>query len=115
MLDQVFSYQIDHGVSNMNRIPLTQDQWALVDDEDYYRVVGFNWYAHWDPGTRSFYAVRALPRENGKRPKEYMARVIMNARPDEQVDHKNHDTLDNQKKNLRKGPIWQNRMNLRKY
>lgn len=99
----------------MKRIPLTRGQWALVDDDDYYRLLGLKWRAHFDPGTASFYAVRSLPRVNGKRPTEYMARVIMNAMPDEQVDHISHETLDNQKRNLRRVSIQQNRLNLRKY
>lgn len=85
----------------MKRIPLTQGQFALVDDEDFERINQYKWYALWAPGIRSYYARHKLPDSNGKREVLLMHRVVMNARPGEWVDHANHDTLDNRKSNLR--------------
>ena len=42
----------------MRAIPLTQGQWALVDDADYEWLMQYEWCAQWDKDTRSFYAVR---------------------------------------------------------
>lgn len=87
----------------MREIPLTQGQVALVDDEDYNAVAQFKWCACWKKATRSFYAERSLPRlPDGRRPRVMMHRYIMNLREGDrrQIDHKNHDTLDNRRENL---------------
>ena len=86
----------------MKAIPLTQNQIALVDDCDYAYLMQWKWYVYWDPDTRSYRVVRNSPRVNGRQDTIYMSRVIMNAKPDELVDHKDHDTLNNQRHNLRK-------------
>ena len=44
-----------------------------------------------------------------------MARFIMRAKDDEWIDHKNHDSLDNQKSNLRVCNNMQNQWNQRKH
>jgi hypothetical protein len=93
----------------MKRISLTQGQFALVDDEDFERVNQFKWHAFWTPHTRSFCAKRMVARKN-----VYMARVIMNAEPEQKVDHCNHNTLDNRRENLRVCTNGQNTMNGRK-
>lgn len=82
----------------MKRIPLTQDQHALCDDEDYDFLMRWRWYAQWRPKAQQYYAVR-----NGERGKKLilMHRVIMQTPEGLQVDHINHDTLDNRRQNLR--------------
>lgn len=62
--------------------------YALVDDEDYDRVMEYNWYLT-NPGYAENVAV-------GK-----MHRFIMNPPDDKVIDHINHVTLDNRKLNLR--------------
>ena len=42
----------------MKRVELTQDQYALVDDEDYDVLNKYTWYAAWNKHTSSFYAGR---------------------------------------------------------
>jgi hypothetical protein len=85
----------------MKTIPLTQGQVALVDDEDVERLSQFKWYALWSPNIGSYYARHQLNPVNGKREMLWMHRFIMGARTGEHIDHRNHDTLDNQKSNLR--------------
>jgi len=86
----------------MKKIPLTQEQVALVDDDDYARLSKHKWYAHWEAKTCSFYARRNGERDaNGKQPCITMTRVIMHAHLGQEVDHKIHNTLDNRKANLR--------------
>lgn len=85
----------------MIEIPLTQGQTALIDDEDWKLVSAYNWYAAWNPNTKSFYAVTSLQRAHGKQATLYMHRLIVSAQTGEQVDHIHHNTLDNRKSELR--------------
>ena len=80
----------------MKEIKLTQGQVTLVDDSDFELLNQWKWCVNWAPVAESFYAVR---REKSSRIQ--MARVIMNCPKDKIVDHINHNTLDNQKRNLR--------------
>ena len=74
----------------MKKIPLTQGKYALVDDQDYDRLVAEGSW-HFDR-----YAKRV-----NKRVVTYMHRVVMGSPVDEQVDHINGDKLDNRRCNLR--------------
>lgn len=86
----------------MKLIPLTQGQFAKVDDEDFETLSKFKWRAQWAPNVRSFYAVRSLSKQKaGKRLCLRMHRLVLKEPMGFLVDHKNHDTLDNQKENLR--------------
>ena len=98
-------------MENMKKIELTQNQYALVDDEDYNRLNRWKWYARYTPGTKSYYAQRYTPMKNGKRKIIYMHRIIMDTPSNMQTDHVNHDTLDNKKENLRICTSSQNGMN----
>lgn len=65
---------------------------AIVDDEDYDKVSQYNWLLH-----EKGYAVA-----NHKGKKLRMHRVIMGATdPDDLVDHRDRDKLNNRKLNLR--------------
>lgn len=84
----------------MKLVPLTKGYFAKVDDEDYDRVLSCgSWYAN-EASPDMFYAAHTAYK-NGKTQKIMMHRFIMDAQPGLVVDHINHDTLDNQKKNLR--------------
>jgi|SRR5882672_148209 len=76
-------------------IPLTQGQNAIVDAEDFDWLNKWNWAAYLDPKDRSFRAYR-------NKNHIYMHRIITNCQSTEEVDHENHNTLDNRKQNLRK-------------
>ena len=88
----------------MRRIPLTQGQFALVDDEDYDWLSQWKWCASQSRGR--FYAVRKS---------EDNACIIMMHRvlcdSEELVDHKDGDSLNNQKDNLRPCTNQQNLQN----
>src|SRR5882762_1985840 len=77
-------------------IPLTQGQNAIVDAADFEWLSKWNWQAQWDEHTKGFYARRALYGGGAV----IMHRLIYKS-PCKQVDHKNHNTLDNRKLNLR--------------
>jgi hypothetical protein len=92
-------------------IQLTKGQIARVDVDDYERLTEWKWRAVWNKATESYYALRSL-RVNGKRPRAYLHRVVM-GEPIGIVDHRNHDTLDNRKENLRVVTPSQNQQNKR--
>lgn len=79
-------------------IPLTKGKFAKVDNEDFERLKDINWCLN-----SHGYA------ENRK--VGYMHRFIMNAPEHLEVDHKEHDTLDNRKSELRLASRSQNSAN----
>ena len=90
------------------KIELTQDKYALIDDEDFCKIKNYNWYAakHRDGG------FKAVANVNGKT--IYMHRLIMECPDGLVVDHKKHDTLDNRKSELRICTVSDNTKNIRK-
>lgn len=80
----------------MQHIILTQNRYAIVDDEDFVRVSIYNWQYH-----NQGYAHRTY-RVNGKKTTISMHRFIMGDIPEGlEVDHKDSNGLNNQKNNLR--------------
>jgi hypothetical protein len=98
----------------MKTINLTQGQVAFVDDEDFERINAFKWYARWNPEKQRFYAARRATKTellNGSEEFIHMSRFIMDTPKEMFCDHENHNTLDNQKHNLRNCTASQNMMN----
>jgi hypothetical protein len=91
-------------------IKLSNGMVALVDDEDYESLSRWKWCAHKSKG--NYYAERGTRnRRLGTQKTIRMNRQIMNAPDGVQVDHKNRNTLDNQKHNLRLCNNSQNQCN----
>jgi hypothetical protein len=86
----------------MKTIQLTQNKVALIDDEDFDRISKIKWHAWYNKNGDAFYAVHSVY-VKGKSPKSLkMHRHILGVTdPDLDVDHKDGDTLNNQKYNLR--------------
>lgn len=84
----------------MRYILLTQGQKVLVDDEDFEMLSQYKWHLH-----STGYARKSSP-------KMYMHRLIMNPDKKLQVDHKNHNRLDNRRQNLRVCTEEQNKFNM---
>ena len=97
----------------MKVIPLSQGKHAIVDAEDYVWLMQWKWTAHFLPETGGFYAVRSIAKEK-RRGLLHMHRVILVPNSGEEVDHRNHDTLDNRRSNLRICTSSQNKQNQRK-
>jgi len=97
----------------VRQIKLTKGQIALVDDDDFYELNKFKWYAHWiTSGRGRFYAIRnSTADQRGMSKKVLMHRQIMATGHGLEVDHINHDGLDNRKINLRNVTHSQNLMN----
>lgn len=88
------------------------DLYALVDDSDWDDLSQFNWHSQKDSTGHLFYACRHISGNNKKI--EIMHRRIMGVTdPKIHVDHINHNTLDNQRHNLRAGSPSQNSGNSR--
>jgi Bifunctional DNA primase/polymerase, N-terminal/Primase C terminal 2 (PriCT-2)/HNH endonuclease len=83
------------------RVPLTQNQYAIIDDEDLPLVEGYKWHAAWSRITKTYYADTHTPMVNDKRYTLHMHRLITDAPKGMHVDHLNGDTLDNRRKNLK--------------
>jgi len=77
-------------------ISLTKGKFTIVDDEDYEWLSQWKW--HYNNGG---YAVRAITTTKNKQTLILMHRIITNAPPDKQVDHIDHDKLNNVRINLR--------------
>lgn len=81
----------------MKKIPLTRGQFALVDDSDFEWLSQYKWSAllkH--PKIGYWIATTTI-----KNKKISMHRLIMNASKDKEIDHKNHNGVDNRRQNLR--------------
>jgi len=78
-------------------------KYTLINAEDYALVKDYKWQAHWNWTNNSFYA-RTTLRLQGQRPKHLrLHRMLFGNELDGslQIDHRNHVTLDNRRKNLR--------------
>jgi len=94
----------------MKEIKLTQDKVALVDDDDFEYLNQWKWYAQ--RCKKTYYAARRdYSKINKKRKIYYMHRMIMKTPYNLQVDHINHEGLNNQKGNLRNCTVNQNGAN----
>lgn len=76
-------------------IPLTKGHHALVDEHDYERVARLRWHL-----AAGRYAGRDV-RANGKRVKVFLHRFVLGITDDRHVDHRDGNTLDCRKHNLR--------------
>ena len=105
--------------TQMKEIQLTQGYVALVDDEDFKRCMeGPKWYAlvvhRKDGSIATVYAVRNMRRADGKKRPQYLHRFILGVTdPDVDVDHKDHNGLNNSRSNLRLATVLQNMHNKR--
>lgn len=97
----------------MKEIPLNHGLVALVDDGDYEALAQYDWRALYDASTNVYRAFRTI--YEGKTHRFlYMTRAIMGDIPGTIVDHWDHDTLNNQRYNLRICTYQQNNANKRR-
>jgi len=90
-------------------IPLTKGFVTIVDEGDYDLLAKWKWHYHNGYAARVQYLGGG--KKNEKKKKVYMHRFIMNAEYGIQVDHINHDELDNRRCNLRLCSQSQNNWN----
>ena len=81
----------------MKLIPLSQNKFAVIDDEDYALVTKYRW--HFSKVSKEYGRAKASLGRRGRAIS--MHRLIMGNPVGLDVDHINGDTLDNRRCNLR--------------
>jgi len=94
----------------MRMIPLTQGQYAIVDDANYEALNKHKWCAAKMHG--KYYAIRGV-RNDSKTRTVYLHREILQPAVGQEIDHINGNPLDNRDNNLRLCTSAQNHMNQR--
>jgi hypothetical protein len=89
----------------VQQILLVQGCCVLVDDNDYEKLRGVNWHLT----ARGYVAGRV--KTNGVRQRVYLHRYLLDAQPDQFVDHMDGDRLNNTRANLRLVTRAQNQWN----
>jgi hypothetical protein len=89
-------------------IPLTKGHVAFIDKDDFDKVKDYAWWSDYDKVLDSFYAKGWIDGKNIR-----MHRLILNVPTNTIVDHKDHNTLNNKKNNLRLCTQSQNCQNKR--
>jgi hypothetical protein len=85
---------------------------VLIDDEDIEKVKHINWHPQDNRGIIYFVKHTKI---GGKDKILYLHRIIMNDPTGKEVDHRNLNTLDNRKENLRVCTHAENLMNRKKH
>jgi hypothetical protein len=95
------------------RIALTNEKWAIVDEEDYERINKWFWSAAWSDGCQDYYAFSTGAGKyfRGTYTPMAMTAMILNLPPGTRIDHKNGNSLYNTKSNLRPATASQNSAN----
>jgi hypothetical protein len=99
----------------MRELPLTQGEFAIVDDEDFHRLSFPKWQL-WKNKRGNKYAFRKLWNKTSKRyESQWLHREILGlTSSDYQVDHKDNNGLNNVRSNLRIATNAQNCANKNK-
>jgi hypothetical protein len=116
-LDKIFAwpamiYRRHKYGYDFRRITLGEGLFTIVDQKDFYQLNNFRWCAKGDG--QCIYAVRFVIEADKRAKIVTMHREMMDAPPGLLVDHKNGDTLDNRRTNLRLATRSQNMSNRRK-
>lgn len=116
MILMIYSHEMCIFMGNivtMKEIPLTHGKVALVDDCDFDRLIAMGkWhFSAYGYAAKNDYVVL----KNGKKAQTiiYMHRIIINAPKGTDVDHCDHQRLNNQRSNLRICTRSQNKMNIK--
>lgn len=92
----------------MRKIPLTQNQFALVDDRDFEELSKYKWFAIKAEGQIGWYAGRQITISPNKQKTIRMHQQILGFK---KGDHQNRNGLDNRRQNLRLCTHQQNCVN----
>lgn len=97
------------------RIPLTRGVYALVDAEDYDRVMLWRWTAPIHPDKEKQHVITSHCLDESVRPFKYvrltLQHLVLQCRRQMLLDHANRNPLDNRKRNIRPCNSYQNAQN----
>ena len=111
----LLAYRLFRYGYTYRRIYLGERKWTILDQEDFYRLRNFKWVVYGSGKSgENLYAVRFKMVSPKKTMFVSMHREIMNQKDDRLVDHKNCNSLDNRKSNLRFATRAENIQNRRK-
>lgn len=97
------------------KIPLTRGLYAVIDQIDFKSVSKYTWQACGARDGQIYAVAHVTSRDGIRRQKRItMHDLILKNSTLEKVDHRNHKTLDNTRKNIRKCTRAQNQQNRRK-
>ncbi len=102
------SHLLSGSHASWRLIPLTQGKYAIVDAEDYPQLSKYKWQARKKGNT--YYASRGVW-QDGRSVVIYMHRQILGAKEGEEIDHIDHNGLDNRECNIRICTRSQNNQN----
>lgn len=96
----------------MKKIQLTQGCFTIVDDDDFERLNNLKWSVWTHKNNYNKYAIRNIKNDKGNSSQLKIEHYIL-SKPVKGfvVDHKNGNSLDNRKENLRIVTLYQNRLN----
>jgi hypothetical protein len=94
----------------MKEILLTQGFTAIIDDEDEELISQHSWYAKRGHNGK-YYARTTIRLPNGKQTTRLMHRLILGPQARHHTDHKNGNSLDNRRDNIRPCTNSQNQAN----
>ncbi len=96
--------------NEITTVTLTQSKIATIDSRDYEMISRYKWHAEIKKHG-VWYAASTIRRQDGKKRILYMHTLIMGDHPHYQMDHKDHDGLNNTRGNLRLCTWRQNQWN----
>lgn len=99
---------------NYRVIPLTQGFVAIIDSADFRQVNKYKWHTSFSKGNKRKIG-QPYARANIDGKKVYLHRFIVNANSEMHVDHKNHQTLDCRRENLKESTPLDNQRTKRNY
>jgi len=107
--DPITSFKAEESLEDARLIPLTKGKFAIVDKHNFEWLSKWKWHCTVDKRGKC-YATRRF-NINGKWISIRMHRLILNTPANFQIDHHNHNTLDNRENNLRIATQSQNQGN----
>lgn len=99
---------------NTIQIELTKNKIATISADDYDKVKDFKWLYN-QTSANTGYAATFYTDEDGSKKILYMHKLLLVAEEGYIVDHKDGDTLNNTRDNLRQVTVQQNQFNRRKH
>lgn len=102
-MNRVFQNNNIHVRDGLVSIEMKHGIVSIVSIQDYETIRNYKWCAAKRANTHY-----AVARDRKTKKNVLMHRILLNAKPDEQVDHRDGDGLNNQRNNIRKCSIFDN-------